>query len=134
MRVILVLSFATSMLAPASSQERRVNIHQILENFIASSEANNRCGVKNKDLENGFLANLTDISLRSAVELKKEKPQLSDADLVRETHDRDKSVRAKVAEVISSKGCNFDGVQRLLKLYQFHATWRTNAIGVGGTK
>jgi len=107
----------------SSAQERKIGIYQILDNFIASSVAYNKCGSNDAGLKMKFGTNLNVISIRAAMQAKQDYPVQPEADLVKALDERGKTVRAKVLEEIDTKGCASDRITNLLKMYEFHANW-----------
>jgi hypothetical protein len=123
MRHLIALIGLTLLTTPLPAQERKVTIVQIWENFLASSVAHNKCGTKDEALEKKFAMNLFEVTIRATQKVKEEKPENPEAELVKLMDNKGKEIRAKVEEIAASKGCDFDGIQRLLKLYKFHAEW-----------
>lgn len=123
MRCLVALIGLTLLTAPASGQDRRVTIIQIWQNFLASAVAHNKCGFKDEVLEKKFAMNLFEVTTRAAMQVKEEKPDAPDAELAKLMDNRGHEIRAKVEEIATAKGCDFEGIQRLLKLYKFHAEW-----------
>lgn len=127
MRYLFVAAGLTALTFPVGAQEEKANIYEILDNFIASSAAYNKCGAHDEALKLKFAANLTAISAQAAMQIKEDHPYNPETDLVKAMKGRGDAIKAKVEEEIAKQGCASEPVKELLKLYEVNANW--NAYG-----
>ena len=128
MRYLLVLLGWALLAAPSyATQQEKQSIHQILDNFIASAVAYNKCGANDQNLKSKFAANLMEISIRDAMSAREEHPDQSSEALAKASEEHLNAIQSKVAGLIGQNGCNSDGVKQLLKMYEFHANWNMYA-------
>lgn len=129
MRYLFVAAGLTALAFPATAQEEKTSIFELLDRFIASSAAYDKCGSNDGQLKLKFAANLMSVSMQAAMQAKEDHPYDPEADLMNAMKERSKAIRLKVEEEIEKQGCASEPIKGLLKLYEFNANW--NVYGGG---
>jgi hypothetical protein len=123
MRYLFLAAGFAALAFPAGAQEEKASIYEILDNFVASSAAYNKCGGNDDALKFKFAANLMAVSTQAAMQAKEDHPYEPEWDLRNAMNARGNAIKAKVEEEIEKQGCASGPVKELIKLYEFNANW-----------
>lgn len=117
---ILLTSFALSI-SPLATAEQRLDIVQIMGQFVQASYAASRCIKPDQETLSRFLSNYKMVSIRAGEELKKRNPGQSDQQIVDGLKQRTGTVEKAIDEVIRTNSCSDPRIQDLLKRFEVQA-------------
>lgn len=116
----LVLFFAVTT-PPLAVAEQKLDIVQIMGQFVQASYAASRCIKPDQETLSRFLFNYKVVSVRASEELKKRNPGQSDQQIVKGLKQGTSAVEKAIDGVINSKGCEDPRIQDLLKRFEIQA-------------
>lgn len=119
--VLLVLALVAPQLGAA---EQRLDIVQVLGQFVQASYAASRCSKPDQATLANFLTNLRIVTVRAVEELKKRNPSRTDNEIVEELKLRTSAVESAIDRVIQENGCNDPRIQDLLRRFEMQANLR----------
>lgn len=117
---ILIACFALAA-PPFAVAEQKLDIVQIMGQFVQASYAASRCIKPDQETLSHFLYNYKIVSIRAGEELKKRNPGQSDQQLVDDLRQRTGAVEKAIDEVIRTKTCSDPRIQDLLKRFEIQA-------------
>jgi hypothetical protein len=124
MKKLLVKTLLTSFvlsISPLAAAEQKLDIVQIMGQFVQASYAASRCIKPDQETLSRFLYNYKVVSIRAGEELKKRNPGQSDQQIVDSLKQRTGAVEKAIDEVIRTNSCSDPRIQDLLKRFEVQA-------------
>ncbi len=106
---------------PLVAAQQKLDIVQIMGQFVQASYAASRCIEPDKKTLTSFLTNFKIVTVRAAEELKKRNPKQSEQQVVNGLKQRTKAVEKAIDDVIHDNGCSDPRIQDLLKRFKLQA-------------
>ena len=117
---LFVASISICFTSPVQAQSR-IDILQILDNFLASRTAAVRCQTTSEATNAKFFSNLSIVTIRAGETFRAQNPRLSEAESTRRFKARMEAATKRGGQ-IAAQGCSLGRARALLKLYEMHAT------------
>jgi hypothetical protein len=119
--VKILIAFFAAAISPVAVAQQKLDIVQIMGQFIQASYATSRCIKPDQETLSRFLFNYKMVSVRASEELKKRNPGQSDQQIVEGLKQRTSTVEKAIDDVIRAKGCGDPRIQDLLKRFEMQA-------------
>jgi len=116
----LIVFFAAAI-SPIAVAQQKLDIVQIMEQFIQASYAASRCIKPDEETLARFFFNYDMVSVRAGEELKRRNPGQSDQQIVEGLKQRTGAVEKAIDSVIREKGCGDPRIQDLVKRFEIQA-------------
>ncbi|MHB1117864.1 hypothetical protein [Sideroxydans sp.] len=116
-----LFSLTIFMFSSSAFAEQRIDIVQIMGQFVQASYAASRCAKPDQDTLSHFLNNFKIVSIRATEELKKRSPDQTEQQIINALKQRTNSVERAIDEVIRTKSCSDPRIQDLLKRFEIQA-------------
>lgn len=108
-------------ISPVSFAQQKLDIVQIMGQFVQASYAASRCIKPDQQTLSRFLVNFKIASIRATDELRKRNPGYSDQQIVEHLKRGSDAVEKQIDEVIQTNGCGDPRIQDLLKRFEMQA-------------
>ena len=115
--LIFALVFASS---PAGAQQK-LDIIQIMGQFVQANYAASKCSKPDQDTLSRFLVNFRIVMFRAEEEMRKRNPTLSEQQVVDRFKRGHENVTKKIDSILEANGCSDARIQDLLKRFQMQA-------------
>jgi hypothetical protein len=117
---ILIASFLLAI-SPLAVAEQKLDIVQIMGQFVQASYAASRCIKPDQETLSRFLSNYKIVSIRAGEELKKRNPGQSNQQIADGLKQRTGAVEKAIDDVIRTNSCSDPRIQDLLKRFEMQA-------------
>jgi len=121
LHVHALFSLYALALSPSAFAEQRIDIVQIMGQFVQASYAASRCAKPDQDTLSHFLYNFQIVSVRATEELKKRSPDQTEQQIFNVLKQRKNSVERAIDDVIRTNSCSDTRIQDLLKRFEIQA-------------
>lgn len=108
-------------ISPLAVAEQKLDIVQIMGQFVQASYAASKCAKPDQETLSRFLFNFKMVSVRANEELKKRNPGQSDQQVAEGLKQGTSAVEKAIDDVISANGCSDQRIQDLLKRFEIQA-------------
>lgn len=116
-----LVSFFALAILPIANAQQKLDIVQIMGQFVQASYAASRCIKPDQETLSRFLFNFKMVSVRANEELKKRYPGQSDEQIAEGLKQRTSAVEKAIDDVIRANGCGDPRIQDLLKRFEIQA-------------
>lgn len=116
-----LITLAAVAISPIAATEQKLDIVQIMGQFVQASYAASRCIKPDQETFARFVFNYKMVSVRASEELKRRNPGQSDQQIVEGLKQRTSAVENAIDGVIREKGCSDPRIQDLLKRFEIQA-------------
>lgn len=117
----VIIAFFASAIAPIAVAQQKLDIVQIMRQFVQASYAASRCIKPNQEMLSRFIFNFKIVSVQANEELKKRNPGQSEQQIVEGLKQRTNAVEKVIDDVIREQGCSDPRIQDLLKRFEMQA-------------
>jgi len=124
-----LIAFFAAAISSITVAQQKLDIVQIMEQFIQASYAASRCIKPDQETLSRFFFNFNIVSVRAGEELKKRNPGQSDQQIVEGLKQLTGAVEKAIDSVIREKGCDDPRIQDLLKRFEIQANLKLRAGG-----
>ena len=116
-----LIVFLVTAISPITVAQQKLDIVQIMGQFVQASYAASRCIKPDQETLSRFLFNYKIISVRASEELKRRNPGQSDQQIAEGLKQRTSTVEQAIDSLIREKGCGDPRIQDLLKRFETQA-------------
>lgn len=120
-KIILPITVSLLMCVPAFFADQKLDIIQIMGQFVQAKYAASQCLKPDQDTVSRFNSNFRIVSFRATEEMMKRKPGLTETQVSEVFKKAADAVQEKIDEVIRTKGCGDSRIQDLLKRFEIQA-------------
>lgn len=117
---VLIVLFAFAIM-PIAHAQQKLDIVQIMGQFVQASYAASRCIKPNQETLSRFIFNFKMVSVQAKEELKKRNTGQSEQQIVEGLKQSTSAVEKAIDDVIREKGCAAPRIQDLLKRFEIQA-------------
>jgi len=119
--IILPVAAALLMGIPAAFADQKLDIIQIMGQFVQAEHAASQCLKPDQGTISRFNSNFRIVSIRATEEMLKRKPGATEPQVSEVFKKAADAVQEKIDEVIRTKGCGDSRIQDLLKRFEIQA-------------
>jgi hypothetical protein len=120
-KTILPVAAALFTCAPAVFAGQKLDIIQIMGQFVQARHAASQCLKPDQDTVARFNSNFRIVSFRATEEMLKRRPGSTETQVFEQFKKGTDTVQKQIDEVIRTKGCGDSRIQDLLKLFEIQA-------------
>jgi len=120
-KTILPVAAALFTCAPAVFAGQKLDIIQIMGQFVQAKHAASQCLKPDQDTVDRFNSNFRIVSFRATEEMLKRRPGSTETQVFEQFKQGTDTVQKQIDEVIRTKGCGDSRIQDLLKLFEIQA-------------
>jgi len=120
-KIILPVAAALLMGIPAAFADQKLDIIQIMGQFVQAEHAASQCLKPDQGTISSFNSNFRIVSIRATEEMLKRKPGATEPQVSEVFKKAADAVQEKIDEVIRTKGCGDSRIQDLLKRFEIQA-------------
>jgi ATP-dependent phosphoenolpyruvate carboxykinase len=120
-KIILPVAAALFMCASAAFAEQKLDIIQIMGQFVQARYAASQCLKPDQDTISRFNSNFRIVSIRATEEMLKRRPGSTETQVSVQFKKGTDTVQKQIDEVIRTKGCGDSRIQDILKLFEIQA-------------
>jgi len=120
-KIILPVAAALLMGIPAAFADQKLDIIQIMGQFVQAEHAASQCLKPDQGTISRFNSNFRIVSIRATEEMLKRKPGATEPQVSEVFKKAADAVQEKIDEVIRTKGCGDSRIQDLLKRFEIQA-------------
>jgi hypothetical protein len=119
--IVLPITVALLMCTPAVFAGQKLDIIQIMGQFVQARHAASQCLKPDQDMVSRFNENFRIVSIRATEEMLKRRPGSTVTQVYVQFEKGTDTVQKQIDEVIRTKGCGDSRIQNLLKLFEVQA-------------
>lgn len=119
-RTFFVL-FAIALAASPASAQQKLDIIQIMGQFVQANHAASKCLKPDRDTLSHFLANFKIVTVRASEEMQKRNPGMSEQQVAEKFKSGSDAVAKQIEGVLGTNGCGDPRIQDLLKRFEIQA-------------
>lgn len=113
--------FAMAMAACPVGAQQKLDIVQVMGQFVQANHAASKCLSPDRDTLSRFLANFKVVTVRAFEEMRKRNPGMSEQQVSETFKKGSDAVARQIDEVLGAKGCSDPRIQDLLKRFEMQA-------------
>jgi hypothetical protein len=119
--MLLITVVSLLMCAPTAFAGQKLDIIQIMGQFVQAKHATSQCLKPDQDTVSRFNSNFRIVSIRATEEMLKRSPGSTVTQVFVQFEKGTNTVQKQIDEVIRTEGCGDSRIQNLLKLFEVQA-------------
>jgi len=116
-----LLVFALPLAASSAGAQQKLDIIQIMGQFVQANHAASKCLKPDRDKLLHFLANFKIVTARAGEEVRKRNPTMSEQQVFESFKKGSEAVVKQIDGVLGTNGCSDTRIQDLLKRFEMQA-------------
>jgi hypothetical protein len=116
-----LLFFVFAIAASPASAQQKLDIIQIMGQFVQASHAASKCLKPDRDTLSHFLVNFKIVTFRASEEMRKKNPGMSEQQVLASFTTARNAVAQQIDDVLATNGCGDPRIQDLLKRFDIQA-------------
>jgi hypothetical protein len=117
----LLLLFAIALAASPAGAQQKLDIIQIMGQFVQANHAASKCLKPDRDTLSRFLVNFKIVTVRASEEMQKRNPGMSQQQVAEKFKSGSDAVAKQIDGILGTNDCSDPRIQDLLKRFEIQA-------------